>query len=1031
LFALVFDAVRARTAQVLAIFVLTALAAAVAAAGPWYAYASATRAAEAQLSAATAAQRNVSIQTETNTQIGAADALRRFADVAAGELSSSLDQPVRGIQLRLSVTRAGGDANMAVAYRDDLCQHVRLDGPCPSAPLQIAVSNTTAQNLGLETGDKLTLLDGLGTQFRFTVVARYSLRDPSDPYWSNPLFRAEARGLDPVFTPVETFGSDRFPEPTLTYDVQVPPELIRGDGAQRLGVALADAEARLSLDRLRMITGINTVLERIARDRDTVRRGVLTAGLQTLILTWFAIGIAGRCTGRDRRADVALLKLRGVSRGGILRLAWGQHLVPLLLGVLVGAPAGLLLAAGLAGSVPPSDRGAALLLVGAAVAAVLLGSLLVLIIGEALVLRQPVAVLLQRSAMGRTDWRSTLVDQVLAAVAAAAVYQARSGGSEDGLKAAAPALAALAVALLAARLLVRVAGRAGDVALRDGRLRLGLTAVQVSRQRGADRVFALIVVAVASFATAAGGLAADRTVRADRSAAELGAARVLKVEAPNRTALLAAVRRADPGGREAMAVVADTTTIPPVLAVDTTRLAAVAEWRPEFGPGGLLPDATAAGNVKPLPVITGDRLTLRTRHEGTAPVTVQLLLQHEGTGLPVQVDFGVLGAGEGTVSAPAPGCAAAPGCRLVRWGLTAPGWRNKSSPLPPDTVVTLQSLRQDGPAAEVLDPARFGNIGWWRPAVGGVAIDIATTGDGLRLSADRNELAVPVSGTEVWASDTSMPLPVVLAGEAPVEWRLIDPLLNSFGQVPARVAGTVQALPGLGTTGILVDLDATRRVAGESEPPGEFQVWLSAGARSGLVADLTAAGLTVITDDSAAERSAVLGRQGPAAVARFGLLAGVAALLLAAATTAVAVAVDRPTLRGQLEALRLQGLPAPVTVTTGCAGTAALVLAGLSVGVFAASLVGPLTRIAVPPFTDGWAVLPPPATLSGAVLALSALVALVVLGVTGWLSVLPLLRSLRAPGSAPPAAPPPDRYAGAVPAGAVAGRGADPKEDGR
>jgi putative ABC transport system permease protein len=288
-----------------------------------------------------------------------------------------------------------------------------------------------------------------------------------------------------------------------------------------------------------------------------------------------------------------------------------------------------------------------------------------------------------------------------------------------------------------------------------------------------------------------------------------------------------------------------------------------------------------------------------------------------------------------------------------------------------------------------------------------------------------------VSGTEVWASDTSMPLPVVLAGEAPVEWRLIDPLLNSFGQVPARVAGTVQALPGLGTTGILVDLDATRRVAGESEPPGEFQVWLSAGARSGLVADLTAAGLTVITDDSAAERSAVLGRQGPAAVARFGLLAGVAALLLAAATTAVAVAVDRPTLRGQLEALRLQGLPAPVTVTTGCAGTAALVLAGLSVGVFAASLVGPLTRIAVPPFTDGWAVLPPPATLSGAVLALSALVALVVLGVTGWLSVLPLLRSLRAPGSAPPAAPPPDRYAGAVPAGAVAGRGADPKEDGR
>ncbi|HWS34370.1 MAG TPA: FtsX-like permease family protein, partial [Actinoplanes sp.] len=543
---------RARTAQALAILVLAALAAAVAAAGPWYAYASATRAAEAQLSAASAAQRNISIQTETSTLNDAAGTLDRFAGLAAGELSRSADQPVRGIRLPLTVTRAGGDATMAVAYRDDLCRHVRLDGPCPSAPLQIAVSNATAQNLGLEIGGELTLLDHLSTPFRFTIVARYSMRDPADPYWSNPLFRAETPGLDPVFTPIETFGTGRLPEPTLTYDVQVPPDLIRGDGAQRLGAALSEAEARLSQDQLRLNTGIDTVLERIATDRDTVRRGVLTAGLQTLILTWFAIGIAGRCTGQDRRTDVALLKLRGLSRRDILRLAWGQHLVPLLFGALTGAPAGLLLAVGLTGPMPPSERGTALLLAGAAVAAVLFGSLLVLIIGEALMLRQPVAVLLQRSATGRADWRSTLVDQVLAAVAAAAVYQSRSGGSENGLKAAAPALAALAMALLAARLLIRVADRTAGAALSSGRLRIALTAVQLSRQRGADRVFALIVVAVASFATAAGGLAADRTVRAERSAAELGADRVLTVEAPNRTALLAAVRHADPGGREAM-----------------------------------------------------------------------------------------------------------------------------------------------------------------------------------------------------------------------------------------------------------------------------------------------------------------------------------------------------------------------------------------------------------------------------------------------------------------------------------------------
>ncbi len=63
--------------------------------------------------------------------------------------------------------------------------------------------------------------------------------------------------------------------------------------------------------------------------------------IQILVLAWFAIGLAGRYTGRDRRGDAALLKLRGSSRLGMLRLTVGQHLVPLLAGAMLGAPLGL------------------------------------------------------------------------------------------------------------------------------------------------------------------------------------------------------------------------------------------------------------------------------------------------------------------------------------------------------------------------------------------------------------------------------------------------------------------------------------------------------------------------------------------------------------------------------------------------------------------------------------------------------------------------------------------------------------------
>ncbi|BBH63832.1 hypothetical protein ACTI_05170 [Actinoplanes sp. OR16] len=995
MFMLVLGAVRARTAQVLTILLLAALATAVAVAGPWYAFAAAGRAAAADLGAARAVEKMVSVRAGADTQGLAEEAFTRFAGDVRSRLPAEFGEPVVGVTVPLSVREGAATTAMATAYREGFCANVRLDGPCPARKGEAAISQEAAQRLGVKAGDRISLTSSVTNRpLVLRVVSLYALTGITSAYWAGEMFRTQT-GIDPAFTVLETFQERPLWNTSMVYDVELPAGLLRGDGGYDLAGVLTTLDTQLTASRFRMQTSVRPLLETIARDRATILSGVRSASVQTLILTWFAVGLAGWYTLRDRRADTALLKLRGVSRFRMLRLAWGQHLVPLLIGAAAGMPAGYLLARLLAGSVRIApDRETALAQSAVAVAAVVLGSLVVLATVEAVTLGRPVAALLQRALPGRGDWRSALADVLLLVIAGAAIYQARSGAGDSGLAAVAPALVALALGLLVARLLRRIAGQAGAAALKAGRLRAGMAGLQFARAPGADRVFALVVVAVALFVTAGGGWQADRVARAERSAAELGATRVLTVDAPNRTVLLQAVRRADPGGREAMPVVRNRNDDDlEILEVDTARLAAVARWRPEYGPVALL---RPAGEAQ---VVTKDRLTAGVRREGRVPLLLTLVLQHEGTGARVAARFGTLEAGEQQVSANTPECAAAPGCRLVRWEITQPPERTgRLKPPPTGSAVTVRSLTQ-------VDAAVLGDVARWRPGTDGANLNIATGGGALRMSADENTTGLKLIGTAVYSADTAMPVPIVLAGPAPDPWRYDDRMLKSYGPaVPVRYAGIVSGLPAVGQDGVLADLDSLRRIAAETDAGGEFQVWLATGARPGLIADLTrsdlaGAGLTVIGDQTVTSRTEWLGAQGPAAVARFALLNALAVLLLAAATIAVAATVDNRSLGAQLRGLRAQGLSVRIAVSTSYAGTAALLVAGLVAGALAALLAVPLAGDAAPPFADGWQVLPPPDPLTPAALALATVAALLVLGLPAFFAVFPLANSLRRSGS--------------------------------
>ncbi|MFC4064650.1 FtsX-like permease family protein, partial [Actinoplanes subglobosus] len=520
MFALVFGAVRTRAAQVLTILVLTVLAAAVAAAGPWYGFAAVGKAADAYLEAAPANQRTVTVTNRIDTRGDPAGSLTRFAARVRAGLPKGSGDGVGGLSASINVPTGPASTTIDLAYRDEFCERVRLDGACPAAAGEVAVSHDAARRLGVTTGGVMTVLTADSVvPLKLTVVGLYARADPTGTYWSSRLFRS-ATGPDPMFTVTATFEHRHLSSPTVAYDVVLPNELLRGDGGFDLGAALVASDRVLAQEQLRLNSQATPLHQAIVRDRGTILDGISASGAQLLILTWFALGLAGWYTLRDRRADAALLKLRGVSRSGRLRLALGQHLVPLTAGALIGAPLGYLTAWALAGPVPVAvDRQTALVWSAAAVGAVLAGGFAVLATVEATVLGRPVSALLQRAGSGRGTWRPALVDVVLLAIAAAALYQVRSAGPADGLGRSALALVALAVGLIAARLLNRAADRGGAAALRAGRLRVGLTALRISRSPGSDRLFVLVIVAVALFVTAAGGWAAESAGRTARSGA--------------------------------------------------------------------------------------------------------------------------------------------------------------------------------------------------------------------------------------------------------------------------------------------------------------------------------------------------------------------------------------------------------------------------------------------------------------------------------------------------------------------------------
>ncbi|MGI5237956.1 hypothetical protein [Dactylosporangium sp. CA-139066] len=672
--------------------------------------------------------------------------------------------------------------------------------------------------------------------------------------------------------------------------------------------------------------------------------------MQLAVIGWLAMAVAARYAAEERRFDAAQLALRGARRWRVVVATSGQSGVPAAAGVVAG---------GLAGAVTGGvDR---LWIAGAGLAAVLAGAVL----ADWRTTRLPVERLLHAAAPKPPRLGAAVVEVCVLALAGASTYQSLASDDAIGVQLPAPALLAASVAILAGRLVVPAATAVGRSALGSGRLAAGLGALLLARRSSAYRILPLLAAAACLFLLAAQDWAGAREARHQRSQVETGGQRVLTVAAGDRVRLLNAVRAADPGGHEAMAVVAG---VGPggehVLAVDSPRLRDVLAAPAALDSRRLRPPApppimVAGGSLTlTASVPAADTLPDAGDQPPAGPPVLLASLVVAATGAPVTARFTPVDGAGGTVSASAPDCRA--GCRLVSFELV--GGR----------AVELRRLDADG--RTVITPAVFADPGRWRTGAGNIAATVSMRPyDGrLALAAVPPGLSkLPVDG-RLYVVDAPLPLPVAVAGRLPgIDGRGTG-TLDPFGSraVPVEPVAA-PLLPGIGRRGVLVDLEYADRVAGGATSAERQQVWLAPGAPADLTDRLRAAGLTIVAEDSVGAADARQERFGPAAAARYGLLMGLLGLLAAGIALAVIAAVQRRARRDELAALRRQGLPARMLGAAGrWAALAPIGLAGLAAALVAA-VARAWNRSAVPVFTDGW---PDPGGGSALALLVGALV---------------------------------------------------------
>nr|WP_296072222.1 FtsX-like permease family protein [uncultured Actinoplanes sp.] len=967
--AVVLAMVWARRGQAVALTLLSLLGVAAAVAGPAY-----LRAADR---AVAAGQIGVADPDETSVALVQALPDRRRGDDPSGADPAALRSTpaltglpgfrfVYSAQVNTIGLERDTDEPTRLVHRQDVCAHLTVvAGRCLLSESDVVLGERTAQRLGLHVGQAVSLayaeyVDGptnktyerFGEPKTFLVTGFYRFTDPAEYYWGS---HGYAQGREPAFVTEASLTGMDLGARVLAVDGYAGPGALDVDNLPSVRSGLSTLQT--TVDGLRagieLRTGMPELLNRIDAGQATVHLVVPILAVALVLLACLTIFLAVGYGTDGRRTELAVVALRGARAPQRWWLGTGESIVAIVAGGVLGCLAGQLIVNAVTAVRFPgvgADPGlSSLRWAPVAVAAAIATAL----VAEHRQLAAPVQDLLRRAPAVRGAARAVAFEVAVVLLAAAATVQlVVTGGTLTGVGTFATALVLIAIALPVARLLMGGVARLSRRALSAGRLGFALAGLHLSRRPGGVRLLGLLVAAVAVIGYAVSAVDVAAHGRAAQASLGVGAARVVTVTPTAPSQLLAAVRAADPEGRFAMAVV----RTPGVLAADTTRLAAVANW-PSSGPSR---DSVARAlrPVASAPVEFSGTLNLDLTASGFAPSLrpdVALLVSSRSGERRVPLGQVRSGRHTYTVTACADGC-----------------------------VLDSIHLQRSGGSGDIIGTLIFHGLpgGNWRSSEGG---RVTGTEDGLTVSV--NLLTSINTGIYLQPADAPSPLPAATAGG------IARPVVTGFDghDLPVDRSVAVPVIPAVGVTGTLVDLDYADRLDTGATFTGESQIWLSAAAPADVLDRIRATGLIVTSDVSAASVRAALDQDGPALGLLFYLVVGGLTALLAAAVLVQAATVDRARRAEDLSALRHQGLsPADLrraVLWTYPSVAAAAVVAGTLVGVAGWAVTG-------------WA-FPQPFTLpfshrpSAAALATAAVVVLAVLAGVAALAGRRTLRAIR------------------------------------
>ena len=966
---LVLSMIRARWAQALTVWVLSLFATASAVAGPVALRTVDEAIVHHEVAAAAAPELTVSLRQftdPTETEVKRFEAITKlfalpgFQAIRSGEIEVFGPVP--------DGTRAAYTPSSRVVYRDRVCEHVTItSGRCLAGALEVIVGEDLARRVGLRAGDVAVVQaaryesGGLvpdGEEERLTVVGIYRPNDPNEAYWASQFYfpvLPDGTRREALFVSPQTIDLIQHREGELATDLVALPSAFTVERLEDLQAKHAQAmesfTADDALDDVTVASDLPLLLQRIERSRALAHQLVPVAFVPLVALSWFVLYLAVGYGVFGRRSELGLVALRGLTRPRRWWLATGETVGMIVL----GAPAGYLL-----GHLAVQAVGRMRLGVGEAAGltldsvphagVALAGGLAVALIGEHRSLREPVLDLLRQVPRRERASRAAAVALVLALLAVGATAQLRT--TQEGLVGVSllvPGLVVVAVAALAACVTGPVVNAVARWALQRGWLGTGLAAVQFARRHGTQQLFVLLALTAAMLPFVAAAFDVAERARAEGALILTGATRVATVESVDVRRLLDATRTADPQGAWAMAALpvgqrgADA---PRLLAVDATRLAAVAEWRDNFGPSAAEVAAMlAAPSTQPF-LLTGRALRVDVevlQELGQPPVDVVFQFVPRTGGRLVEASVAGLGAGRVTRQVPVGDCAE--GCRLVN--ITVP------TSLPENVRLILHAVKQVDPDGDVIPPEQLRRPSRWRASD---AVNIGSFGaTAMQLSVQR--LPFDSGETVVAPADVLLPIPVV-ATQSRAD---VDEVSGLDGHlIGARVEATLAMLPRLGTDGALVDLEYAE-LAAMVPPRGlRAEVWLGPSAPADAVERLREAGLAISAVRTAQESRAVFNRQGPALALQFHLAAAAFAVVLGLGGLSLVALVESPRRRHELTALRVQGLRPRFVTRAVLWGYVSVVVAAAATGLLAAACAWMAAGDRLPVFTDPTEVLRPP-----------------------------------------------------------------------